>query len=288
MAAPVIEVARCAGVCYGVERALRLAYAAAEGAEGPVHTLGALIHNPIVVADLSSRGIQAVETPAEAGAGTLVMRAHGVPPEVEDDARARGLEVVDATCPFVKKAHRAAAQLAAEGYQVVVLGEAGHPEVLGILGHAGADALVVAGPDDLAGARLFKRVGLVVQTTQTAGALAAVVGALAPQVDELRVMNTICTATQERQEAAAGLAARADVMVVIGGRNSGNTRRLAQICAERCANTHHVEDAAELERGWFAGARLIGVTAGASTPASHIDRARERIERLTLSMGAEA
>ena len=270
---PHIEVAAHAGVCYGVERALDLANRAANEAEGrPVHTLGPLIHNPLVVRELEDRGVAMADALEDAASGTLVIRAHGVVPRVVDDARRRGLTVLDATCPYVKKVHHAAERLTREGYQVIVVGEPGHPEVEGIMGHAGEGARVISSPGDLDGVELARKVGVVVQTTQTAAALAGVVDALLPRVGELRVVNTICEATQERQDSAAQLASRADVMVVVGGRNSGNTRRLAQICAERCARTHHIEDAGEIEAPWFDGAGLIGVTAGASTPSSHIAR----------------
>ena len=279
---PRIEIAAHVGVCYGVERALDLANRAGDEASGaPVHTLGPLIHNPIVVRELEERGVRLAETLDDVEEGTLVIRAHGVVPEVVESARKRGLTVLDATCPYVKKAHHAAEKLASEGYQLIVVGEPGHPEVEGIMGHAGSGACVVSTPVDLDGLALNHKVGIVVQTTQTAAALTAVVDALLPRVGELRVVNTICEATQERQDSAAELAARADVMIVVGGRNSGNTRRLEQICAERCERTHHIEDAAELEDDWFAGAGLIGVTAGASTPASHIDRAVAAIRTAT-------
>lgn len=280
MAAPIITVAAHAGACYGVERALEMALDAAGSARQPVHTLGPLIHNPLVVADLAARGVSAAASPAEAGEGTLVVRAHGVTPQVIDDARERGLDVVDATCPYVKRVHRAAAKLASEGYQVLVVGESGHPEVQGIMGHAGAGAVVVSDETDLAALELSRRVGMVVQTTQTAARLAQVVAAVAPRVDELRVINTICEATSERQDAAAALAADSDVMVVIGGRESGNTRRLAQICQAACAATHHIEDVDEIEAAWFAGAAKIGVTAGASTPAAQIERTCARIQEV--------
>lgn len=280
---PVIEVARQAGACYGVERALKMALEASDSASQPVHTLGPLIHNPLVVADLEERGVRPAADPAEAGSGTLVIRAHGVTPQVIADAEARGLAVVDATCPYVKRVHRAAARLAAEGYQVLVVGESGHPEVQGILGHAGEGARVVSDEDDLAGLALYDKVGVVVQTTQTAERLAHVVAALVGRVGELRVINTICEATSERQAAAAELAERSDVMIVIGGRESGNTRRLAQICRERCTNTHHIEDAAELDAAWFDEAERIGITAGASTPAEQIERTVAQIERVVAA-----
>lgn len=278
-----IEIARQAGACYGVERALKMALEAAAAPEQPVHTLGPLIHNPSVVSDLAARGVASAETPAEAERGTLVIRAHGVTPAVIADAEERGLTVIDATCPYVKRVHRAAARLSEDGYQVVVVGECGHPEVVGILGHAGENAVVVSDAGDVALNAYAERVGVVVQTTQTAATLSAVVGALAVRVRELKVVNTICEATAERQDAAAELAGRANVMIVIGGRSSGNTRRLAEICQSRCPRTHHIEGAGEIEPSWLSGASLIGITAGASTPAEQIERTRERVEAL---MGA--
>ena len=269
-----IVVAQRAGACYGVERALSLTLEQAEQATGPVHTLGPLIHNPLVVEDLEARGVRVTDAPEGAGSGLLIIRAHGTTPEVIADAEARGLTVLDATCPYVKKVHVAAKKLVDAGYDVLVVGEAGHPEVEGILGHAG-HARVVGGVEDgralIDADALGKKVGVVVQTTQTLALLQAVVAELLACAQEVRVVNTICAATQERQQAAAALAAQADAMVVVGGKNSGNTRRLFEICAERCARTHHIEAADELEARWFAGVETIGVTAGASTPQAHID-----------------
>lgn len=275
-----IEVASHAGVCYGVERALKLAAHAAESARGSVTTLGPLIHNPIVVRDLESAGVKGAQTVDEVESGTLVIRAHGVVPQVIDQARAKGLEVLDATCPYVKKVHMAAEKLVREGYQLIVVGESGHPEVEGILGHAGDAAHVVSTPRDLDGVDLARKVGVVVQTTQTPANLAAIVSALALRTMDLRVVNTICSATQERQDSAAELASRADVMIVIGGKNSGNTRRLAEICMACCPRTHHIEDSSEIQRTWFEGVALVGITAGASTPGAHIDAALACINRL--------
>lgn len=275
-----IEVASHAGVCYGVERALKLAAHAAESARGSVTTLGPLIHNPIVVRDLESAGVKGAQTVDEVESGTLIIRAHGVVPQVIDQARAKGLEVLDATCPYVKKVHMAAEKLVREGYQLIVVGESGHPEVEGILGHAGDAAHVVSTPHDLDGVDFARKVGVVVQTTQTPANLAAIVSALALRTMDLRVVNTICSATQERQDSAAELASRADVMIVIGGKNSGNTRRLAEICMACCPRTHHIEDSSEIQRTWFEGVALVGITAGASTPGAHIDAALACINRL--------
>ena len=278
-----IEVARYAGVCYGVERALGMAEKAAGEARKPVNTLGPLIHNPLVVNDLESIGVGTASSVSEVGEGTLIIRAHGVVPSVVEDARTRGLDVLDATCPYVKKVHNAAERLVREGYQLIVVGESGHPEVEGIMGHAGDDAHVVSVPGDLDAIDLSRKVGVVVQTTQTPGALADVVAELSKRTMDLRVINTICSATQERQDSAAELARRVDAMIVVGGKNSGNTRRLAEICTAACPKTHHIEDASEIEAAWFDGASHIGVTAGASTPASHIERALVRMRSLLES-----
>lgn len=279
---PTIEIAAHAGTCYGVQRALDMALAAAPQAGGStqVHTLGPLIHNPIVVRELAEAGIDLAENLDDVASGTVIIRAHGVVPQVIDAAHDRSLTVVDVTCPYVKKVHVAAERLVREGYHVVVVGEPGHPEVEGILGHAGDDAQVVSCATDADALPLKGKVGLVVQTTQTAQNLAEVVAAITPRVQELRVINTICAATSERQQAAASLASRCDCMVVVGGKNSGNTRRLTQICADACERTHHIEEASELEAAWFASARRIGITAGASTPQEHIERAVARIKEL--------
>ena len=278
-----IEVARYAGVCYGVERALGMAEKAADGARKPVNTLGPLIHNPLVVNDLKSIGVGTASNVSEVEEGTLIIRAHGVVPSVVEEARTRGLDVLDATCPYVKKVHNAAERLVREGYQLIVVGESGHPEVEGIMGHAGDDAHVVSVPGDLDAIDLSRKVGVVVQTTQTPGALADVVAELSKRTMDLRVINTICSATQERQDSAAELAHRVDAMIVVGGKNSGNTRRLAEICTAACPKTHHIEDASEIEPAWFDGASHIGVTAGASTPTSHIERALVRMRSLLES-----
>ncbi len=269
-----VEVAAHAGTCYGVERALRMATSAVRDAERPaeVHTLGPLIHNPLVVSELEQEGVKLADALDDVSGGAVVIRAHGVVPEIIDEAKRRELEVVDATCPYVKKVHLAAEKFAREGYQVLVVGEPGHPEVEGILGHAGQDAVVVSSPDDVRNITLQSKVGIVVQTTQTPRNLSDVVAAVGPLVEDLRVTDTICAATSERQEAAAQLAHRSDIMLVIGGKNSGNTRRLAQICVSHCVRTHHIEDVSEIDDAWFKPHDAVGVTAGASTPQTHIDR----------------
>lgn len=272
-----IEIASEAGACYGVERALRMVEDAAETSAVPVHTLGPLIHNPRVVSELAAKGVTVVASPEESVGDTLLLRTHGVTPD--EEGRARGLchEVLDATCPFVKKVHLAAARLFREGYQVVVVGEAGHPEVEATLPHA-PGAVVVGDASEAADLPSCKKIGVVVQTTQSRSNLQKVVSALLDKAEEVRVVNTICDATSGHQGACAELAARADVMIVIGGRISANTKRLAEIAGGLCPRTYHIEGADELDPAWLAGARLIGITAGASTPASQINAVRKAIE----------
>lgn len=275
-----VEVALDAGACFGVERALRMVSEQARQAAGPVGTLGPLIHNPVVVAELKSQGVDVIDSPAQVESGsTLFMRTHGVAPAVEDEARARGAHVLDATCPFVKKVHVAAQRLAREGYTVFVVGEDGHPEVEGTVGHA-PGAKVVGSAADVNEAEVPRRVGLVVQTTLAVQTLREVVAAFVGRCEELRVINTICDATSRRQTAAAELARRADVMVVIGGRNSANTTHLADICRQSCARTHHIERPEELCAEWFENVELVGVTAGASTPQAHIEAVCTGIQSL--------
>lgn len=273
--------ARNAGACYGVQRALDMALAAVEGG-GAASTLGPLIHNPQVVADLAARGVRAVEHVEDVHAGSIVIRSHGVTPAVRRAAASRGLPVVDATCPHVARAQKAAAQLGERLGRVVVVGEAGHPEVEGLVAcarEAGAEVFVAARPADLP-ACLREPVGVVVQTTQTRAALDAVEAALRTRGVNPEVKNTICSATSQRQEAAAELAGEVDAIVVVGGRNSSNTTRLADICAASCPRTYHIESPDEVDPAWFAGCECVGVTAGASTPEAHIAAVVARLEAL--------
>lgn len=278
-----IQVAACAGACYGVERALKLVRDAAT-TDSQVQTLGPLIHNPQVVAELEEAGVGVAASVEAATAKTVVIRSHGVVPEVEEQARSAGHAILDATCPYVKRVHHAAELLEREGYQVLVVGEAGHPEVEGILGHA-TSAIAVSSAEALADIKLSKRVGVVSQTTQSIATLRRVVDALIDQVEDVRVIHTICKATSDRQAAAADLAQKVDVMLVIGGKNSANTTRLAEICRTYCENTHHIERDDELETAWFDGAQTVGITAGASTPQAHIDQIYNRISNLVANNG---
>lgn len=273
--------AQQAGACYGVQRALEMALEAAQDSRG-ASTLGPLIHNPQVVKDLSARGIRVVDDQEDVQSGAVIIRSHGVTPGVLRSIEQRGLPIIDATCPHVTRAQRAAGKLARCCGQVIVVGEAGHPEVEGLVAwaqEAGGEVFVVRTPDDLP-CELGLCVGIVVQTTQTNAALDAIVEALSEREVEVNVKNTICFATSQRQESAANLAQEVDAIVVIGGRNSSNTTRLAEICAMTCSRTYHIESPSELDPKWFEGCQVAGVTAGASTPESQIAAVVEILEAL--------
>ena len=275
-----IIVAKNAGFCFGVKRALDLVARAADDRSRAVYTLGALIHNPQEIARLEEGGVHQADALDEVSSGAIVLSAHGVDPEVEEAARGRGLEVIDATCPFVKRAHDHILALSSEGYAIVILGDRGHREVEGLAARAEGKAEIVSSAEEAQRLPFRKRFGLVVQTTQRPEALRAVAGVLAERCGELRVFNTICEATVKRQQSARELAERVEVMIVVGGRNSANTQRLAEICAATGTPTHHVETAAELEAAWVRGTERVGVTAGASTPAWIVDEVVQRLRQL--------
>lgn len=275
--------AEYAGACYGVQRALDLAYDAAQS-DGSVCTLGPLIHNPQVVNELQQEGVSSVESVEDITEGTVILRSHGVVPTVIDKAKEQGLKVVDATCPHVARAHKAAAQLAREGCFVIVVGEEGHPEVEGICAHAqlaGAEVVALVDPDQIPFERFSPgmKVGVVIQTTQSRATFDAVLSRLEEHQLDISVKDTICTATRQRQDAAAALASDVDAFVIIGGRNSSNTTRLYEICRSLCPKSYHIESADELDFSWFDGCDRVGVTAGASTPEDQIQCVIERLEQ---------
>lgn len=271
-----------AGACYGVQRALDLALASV-ARPGRTYTLGPLIHNPRVVSNLAKHGVSPVDEVSDAhGEGAIIIRSHGVTPAVKREADQSGLSVVDATCPHVVRAQKAAVGLAAQGRHVIVVGEKGHPEVEGLVAYVreqGGKVTVVADPADLPD-ELSEPVGVVVQTTQTSAKLDAIVAVLTQRGIDFVVKNTICSATSKRQEAAAALAKKVDAIVVVGGRNSSNTTRLADVCAAICPRTHHIEAPDEIDAAWFEQCLTVGVTAGASTPEDQIDAVVARLEAL--------
>ena len=276
-----VVLAKNAGACYGVQRALDMALGASDG-EQPAYTLGPLIHNPQVVENLKSHGVYVADNLDDVSLGTIIIRSHGVTPDVHEAVQAKGLPVLDATCPHVERAQKAAADLARQGCRVIVVGEAGHPEVEGLRAYArkeGAKVDIVPSPEEVPN-DLRAPIGVVVQTTQRRENLDAVVARIQEQGIDPIVKHTICSATRHRQDAAAELAHQVDAMVVIGGRNSSNTTRLAEICSAQCSRAYHIEAANEIDPAWFDGCETVGVTAGASTPENQIRAVVERLQEL--------
>ena len=273
-----IEKASAMGFCFGVKRAIELVESAARE-RGPLQTLGALVHNRQVVKRLVECGVGVAESLDEVKGSIVAIASHGVGPEVMDLVQARGFEVVDATCPFVSKAQVVARKLGREGLGVLVFGDAAHPEVRGVLGYAGENASAALEVPSMG--TLPPRLGILCQTTQNqehfADFLAGVISRDFAGFSELRIFNTICDATSKHQVAALELAERVDLMVVVGGQDSANTRRLAGICSDTGVATFHIEGAADIDPRWLRGHWRVGVTAGASTPDEVIEEVVEAL-----------
>lgn len=258
------------GFCLGVRKAVELAETVAEEAKATgrrVFTLGLLIHNRRVTSTLESQGVRAVSSLDELTPGDiLILPSHGAPPEVAEKARAKGLLLQDATCPLVRKVQTAAKTLREQGYTVVVVGQPTHTEVLGVLGWAGRGVRVVQDADEATRLRVTGPVAVVAQTTQRPETVDEVVSALRGRGLEVRVEPTLCHVTRERQRQARDLAERVDVLVVVGGKESANTRKLVEVGREMGRRVYHVEGADEVEPSWFRRGEKVGVTAGTSTP----------------------
>jgi 4-hydroxy-3-methylbut-2-enyl diphosphate reductase len=277
-----IIIAKRAGFCFGVKRATQMAFEAA-AMDKKTYTLGPIIHSPQVVRKLEEMGVKVLKNLESMDSGTIIIRSHGVAAGEIDEAVQKHLEIVDATCPFVKKAQEHVKSLSESGYGVVVVGDADHPEVQGIVSYGGDKVFVVGSGEEVKKLPKMQKIGVVAQTTQSFENLKNVVSECLQRGGEIRVFNTICDATAVRQEEATELAGQVDCMLVVGGFNSANTRRLAEVCAELQPRTHHIETAAEIDPAWFAGVERVGVTAGASTPKWIIDEVVDRIEELNKS-----
>ena len=252
------------GFCYGVKRAINLAQTSASH-QKKVCTLGPIIHNPQMVKSLQEQGVGMINSLDEMDEGMIIIRSHGVGPQVYDEIEAKGLEMVDATCPHVKKAQRSAKILADEGYRVIIIGEKEHPEVKSIKQWAGERSQIIGTVEEAEALPLIQRMGIVAQTTFSGLEFNRITGTLLNKSNDIKILRTICTATDKRQSAAIDLAQKVDMMIVIGGKNSANTTRLAQLCADYCV-THHIETVEEVQDNWFNNINKIGITAGASTP----------------------
>jgi 4-hydroxy-3-methylbut-2-enyl diphosphate reductase len=236
-----------------------------------------------VVNKLEEMGVKVLSSLESMDCGTIIIRSHGVAAGEIDEAVQKELEIVDATCPFVKKAQEHVKSLSESGYGVVVVGDADHPEVQGIVSYGGEKVFVVGSGEEVKKLPKMNKIGVVAQTTQSFENLRNVVSECLQRGGEIRVFNTICDATAVRQEEAKELACQVDCMLVVGGFNSANTRRLAEVCVELQPRTHHIETAAEIDSAWFVGVGRVGVTAGASTPKWIIDEVVDRIKELDKS-----
>ena len=265
-----VEIAKTAGFCFGVKRAVDVVYKEAEN-KAKIYTYGPIIHNEEVVSDLYSKGVRIINSREDLDnieEGKVIIRSHGVGKSTLDDIKARGLEVIDATCPFVKKIHDTVREASENGEYVIVIGDPEHAEVLGITGWVDGPYSVVQNEDDIHALNLPKDVKLcvVAQTTFNYQKFNFLVEELKKMSYYYRAVNTICNATHARQSEAQELASRADVMIVIGGKNSSNTQKLYDICKKECSKTYYIQTVKDLDTEDLPFGGVVGITAGASTP----------------------
>jgi len=277
-----IRLAKKTGFCFGVKRAVTMAEAALKDRE-PIYSLGSIIHNRQVVEGLSRRGLKVISDARLIKKGRLVIASHGISPKVAKAIAARGVNIIDATCPFVLNAQKIARRLSGEGYEVVIVGDAGHPEVKALVDFAPKRVYVVKDEKEARALKLKKgrKISVISQTTQSTENFLAVVGTiLESKPKEIRIFNTICKDAEERQALAKELAGRVGLMLVVGGRDSANTRRLYEVCKKVLNNSHLIETEKDLRRSWLKPAGSVGITSGASTPEWLVKRVVHTIERL--------
>jgi len=269
------------GFCFGVERAVELVEEAVAGG-GVVRSLGPLIHNSQEMNRLEAQGVKTIDAPAEAGVDdTAVIRAHGVTPQVQRDLEARAAKVVDATCPFVTKVQKLAERAAEEGRDVIVVGNPDHPEMIGVVGYAPNNTHVVRDASEVAALPMLRAPLVVSQTTIKLQTFLDAANAVRAKSDaEPQIVNTICSATRDRQDAARALAGEVDAFYVIGGRHSSNSVKLLAVCKEQCEKSFLIETADEIDPADVAGLKRVGVTAGASTPNWLINQVVERLRSI--------
>ena len=273
------------GFCWGVRRAIDIMeHAAAE--HGEVISVGPIVHNPQVVEELKQRGVRQGEHP-EDDSLPVAITAHGVGPQVLAKVEATGAEIIDGTCPIVTRSQRWARRMAEQGFTVLVFGDPEHREVRGVIGWAGNKALPVRDGDPLPDP-FPSRVAIISQTTQSPERFAEFVSEVMTKhvstISELRLVNTLCDVTSHQQAAARALAAEVDVMIVVGGRDSANTRHLLEVSQEEGVTAHHIETGDEIEAKWLRGCEKVGVTAGASTPDSSVEAVVRRIEEVAKEL----
>ncbi len=264
------------GFCFGVKRAIKIVLREAEHNKGKIYTIGPIIHNPQIVESLREKGIMPVEDVYGISDGVVVFRTHGIKKEEELYIKSKGLPKIDTTCPFVKRVRQRAIFLKKNGYKVVIVGDKNHPEAKSVLSYLDNDGIVLQQPASIK----EKKIGVVSQTTQDKETFFNIVRGLIEGVEELRVYNTICESTEVRQDEAAMLASKVDIMLIVGGQNSSNTRKLYKVVKKVQANTYHIETEKDIMPEWFFGMNKVGITGGASTPDYILDIVERRVNNL--------
>jgi 4-hydroxy-3-methylbut-2-enyl diphosphate reductase len=285
-----ITVARSAGFCFGVKRALAIALKAAARAR-KVYMLGDIVHNEVVVDKMKAAGIKRIKTPRRArGMRTLLIRAHGVQQETVSSARRAGYKIIDATCPMVKEIHEIAKALERDNRTVIIIGDKEHDEVRGIVGQLGKKPIIISSLSEVSRKtpRNITRAGVVVQSTQEEAKVFCIESALRSRIRDLAFRNTICNPTKTKQREAMTLPVKNDVVIVVGSKSSANTKRLYQISRALNRRTYWVNSSGDIRPAWFKLARSVGITAGASTPESSIKNVAEYIRGLNVRTTAHA
>lgn len=278
-----VEVAKTAGFCFGVERAVNTVYEQVEKGNGPIYTYGPIIHNEEVVKDLEQKGVTVVEGEenlSKITEGTVIIRSHGVSKHIYDILNQNSINYVDATCPFVKKIHRIVEDESKKGSYIIITGNETHPEVEGIKGWCVHDNISIVKNVDEANALIIEnnqKICIVSQTTFNYNKFKEIVDKINEKGYDIIVLNTICSATEERQREAADVAKRSDAMIVIGGKSSSNTQKLFEICKMECENTYYIQTIKDLDVNLLKSAKNVGITAGASTPKKIIEEVQEHV-----------
>lgn len=273
-----IIIAKNSGFCYGVRRALRMAKTARSRNKGKVFTLGDIIHNPQVIADLKKRGLESTEDAAAIATGTVLIRSHGAAPETYKILEKKRVGVIDATCPIVKKIQNLVERLAGEGEEVIIAGNKKHPEIKGLVGYSHGRARVIESEAQADALPRRRRRAVLAQSTLDLSLFDRIVASLIRRTGELKIYNTVCHSTQTRQKATSELAEQVDVLFIIGGRNSSNTNTLYQISKRVLPQTYFVESARQISPRLLKGAKKIGISGGASTPPEAIAEAVAKIK----------
>ena len=272
-----IIVSKNSGLCYGVKRALRIALKTRGQKTGEVNTLGDLIHNPQVICDLKKRGICTINDLDQIQGGTIIIRSHGISPQLYSQIEQKNIEIIDATCPIVKEIQKLVESLAVKDEEIIIVGNREHPEIKGLIGYSRGKGLIIENEKQAIALPQRERRAVLVQSTQDMHLFKKIVATLIERTRELDVHNTICQSTQIRQRSTSELASQVDVLFIIGGRNSSNTSKLYKISKRILANTYFIEKADQITPNMLKGARKIGLSGGASTPPKAIQEAAVKI-----------